>query len=47
MHLCSDMGASLAPLQMGVKVSGGAQNLGHAMRSVLEARDDVVLLQLD
>ena len=47
MALCSDVGASLAPLQMGVKVRGGAQNLGHATRALLECWDDAVLLQLD
>ena len=47
MSLCADLGTSLAPLQMGVKVRGGAQNLGHAMRSLLECWDGAILLQLD
>ena len=47
MALCSDLGPSLLPLQLGVGVSGGAQSLGHAARAALAAWDGVVLVQLD
>jgi hypothetical protein len=43
----SHVGASLAPLQLGVGVRGGCQALGHAMRAGAMAEDDIVTLQVD
>ena len=42
MAVCPELGPTLAPLQVGVGVRGGAQCMGHAIRTgVLERPDDV------
>jgi hypothetical protein len=46
-HACSDLGRSLAPLQLGVEVPGGAESVGHALRSALDAHPTHLLLSLD
>ena len=44
MAACANIGPALAPLQVGVGVKGGAQVLGHAIRSgVMEHPEDVTL----
>ena len=47
MAACSDVGPSLAPLQLGVKVRGGSQCIGHALKAGIEADPDCVTIQLD
>jgi hypothetical protein len=46
-HVCSELGPSLAPLQVGVGIPGGAEGVGHALRSALDAHPDHLLLSLD
>jgi hypothetical protein len=46
-HDCSQLGPSLAPLQLGVGIPGGAEGIGYAIRSALDAHPDHVLLSLD
>ena len=41
----SAVGAALAPLQLGVGVSGGSQALGHAMRAGVHSDEGIVTLQ--
>ena len=43
----SAVGAALAPLQLGVGVSGGGQALGHAMRAGVHSDEGIVTLQVD
>lgn len=47
MAACPNIGPSLAPLQVGVGVRGGAQVLGHAIRAGVKAHPEDVTLQLD
>lgn len=47
MAACPNTGPSLAPLQVGVGVKGGAQVLGHAIRAGDLAHPEDVTLQLD
>jgi hypothetical protein len=44
---CAGLGPSLAPLQVGVGIRGGAQCLGHAIRAGVSEHPDHVTLQLD
>jgi hypothetical protein len=46
-HKCSDLGPSLAPLQLGVGFPGGAKGFGHAVRSALASDPEALLLSLD
>jgi hypothetical protein len=46
-HACSNLGPSLAPLQLVVGVPGGAESVGHALCSALEAHPTHLLLSLD
>jgi hypothetical protein len=46
-HRCNNWGPSLAPLQVGVDISGGAEGVGHALRSALYSHPDNLLLSLD
>jgi hypothetical protein len=46
-HECSELGPSLAPLQLGVGIPGGAKGVGHALRSALDAHPAHLLLSLD
>jgi hypothetical protein len=46
-HECNDLGPSLAPLQLGVGISRGAEGVGHALRSALHSHPDHLLLSLD
>jgi hypothetical protein len=43
-HECSDFGPSLAPLQLGVGISGGAEGVGNALLSALHSHPDHLLL---
>ena len=43
----SAVGAALAPLQLGVGVSGGSQALGHAMRAGVHRDEGIVTIQVD
>ena len=47
MAACPQIGPSLAPLQVGVGVRGGAQCLGHAIRAGVLQHPDHVTVQLD
>jgi hypothetical protein len=40
-------GAALAPTQLGVGVSGGAEAMGHALRAAIDAEPDAVIVQID
>jgi hypothetical protein len=44
---CPGAGADLAPLQLGVGVSGGSEAMGHALRAAIAAEPDAVLAQVD
>jgi hypothetical protein len=44
-HECSELGPSLAPLQLGIP--GGTESVGHTLRSALDAQPDHLLLSLD
>jgi hypothetical protein len=44
---CPDIGPSVKPLQQGVGVRGGSQAMGHALCSVLYAKVESVLVQID
>jgi hypothetical protein len=46
-HECSELVPRLAPLQLGVGIPGGAEGVGHALRSALDAHPDHLLLSLD
>jgi hypothetical protein len=46
-HECNDLGPSLAPLQLNVGIPGGAEGVGHALRSALHSHPDHLLLSLD
>ena len=46
-ELCSDAGPSLAPIQNGVGVAGGAQCIGHALRAGAKAHPDHVTVATD
>jgi hypothetical protein len=37
-HECDDLGPSLAPLQLGLGIAGGAEGVGHALRSALHSQ---------
>ena len=47
MAVGADLGKAMAPLQMGVGVSGGAQCVGHAVKAGIAAHPDHVTLQID
>jgi hypothetical protein len=47
MRACPNAGCDLAPLQLGVGVSGGSPAVGHAVRAYLAANPDCVLVQVD
>jgi hypothetical protein len=44
---CKDVGQSLAPLQLGVVVPGGAQPICHALTAGITAKQSCLTLQLD
>ena len=44
---CSDAGKALAPLQLGVGVSGGVEAVGHAVKAALAADPEAALLTVD
>ena len=44
---CREVGLSLAPLQQGVGVAGGAQNIGHALEAATASDPELVVVQLD
>jgi hypothetical protein len=45
-HKCSDLGPSLVPLHLGVGIPGGAEGVGHAVRSALASDPEALLLSL-
>jgi hypothetical protein len=45
--VCGGAGAEMAPEQLGVGVSGGAEAMGHALRAAIAAEPDAVLVQID
>jgi hypothetical protein len=45
-HECRELGPSLAPLQLGVRIPGGAEGVEHALRSALDAHPGHLLLSL-
>ena len=47
MAVSADLGKRMAPLQMGVGVSGGTQCVGHAVKAGIAAHPDQVPLQID
>eukprot|EP00892_Ulva_mutabilis_P001615 jgi/Ulvmu1/11454/UM076_0029.1 len=47
LRACSEVGPSLAPLQVGVGISGGAQTMGHALSSAAVGNLDTVILSVD
>eukprot|EP00892_Ulva_mutabilis_P006577 jgi/Ulvmu1/4291/UM002_0011.1 len=47
LRACSEVGPSLAPLQVGVSISGGAQTMGHALSSAAVGNRDTVILSVD
>ena len=47
MAVGADLGKRMAPLQMGVGVSGGAQCVGHAVKAGIAAHPDHVKLQIN
>jgi hypothetical protein len=46
-HECSELGPCLAALQVCVGLPGGSEDVGHALRSALDAYPDHLLLSLD
>ena len=44
---CNEVGQSLAPLQLGVGVPGGAEAVGHAVQAVLAKDPEAALLTVD
>ena len=47
LNTCSGLGAGLAPLQLGVGVSGGAEAVAHAVQAALAADPEAVVLSMD
>ena len=44
---CPGAGFDLAPVQLGVGVSGGSEAMGHALRAAIAAEPDAVIVQVD